>query len=243
MASLDRQFRALLRSHLERTGTSGRRFGVEALKDPGFVASLARGRRLGLKTVDTLLAFMGYPPLGAAFRREVEAFLRVTGTKAYVLGEVVLNDATFVDRLRRGASLRLATVEKVRAWMAGQACAAALVAMRAAVAGAPLISDGDGPSGDCEETGDHDMKNEDSDYLSTRKAAASLGLSPRTLDRYRLSGEGPAYYRFGNRIVYHRADLESWAAARRVPGPGENGGAPTTPATPRGTDTRPGAPR
>ena len=87
------------------------------------------------------------------------------------------------------------------------------------------------------------MKNEDSDYLSTRKAAASLGLSPRTLDRYRLSGEGPAYYRFGNRIVYHRADLEAWAAARRVPGPGENGGAPTTPATPRGTDTRPGAPR
>ena len=122
MASLDRQFRALLRSHLERTGTSGRRFGVEALKDPGFAASLAGGRRLGLKTVDTLLAFMGYPPLGAAFRREVEAFLRVTGTKAYVLGEVVLNDATFVDRLRRGASLRLAAVEKVRAWMAGQAC-------------------------------------------------------------------------------------------------------------------------
>ena len=216
MASLDRQFRTLLHAHLERSGTSGRRFGIEALKDPGFVASLGKGRKLGLKTADSVLAFIGLAPLAPAFRREAEAFLLLTGTKAYVLGEESVNDPSFVERLRRGASFRLETVERVRAWMGCHAGAAALAAMRDAVAGTPLFSDGDGPSGDCGEQGDHDMKKDDSDYLSTRRAAAVLGLSPRTLDRYRLSGEGPAHYRFGNRILYRRADLADWAAARRV---------------------------
>ena len=109
MASLDRQFHDLLRAHLGRTGTSGRRFGVEALGDPGFAASLARGRRLGLKTADRVLAFIGTAPLAPAFRREVEAFLTNTGTKAYVLGEQAAGDPSFVERLRRGASFRLAT--------------------------------------------------------------------------------------------------------------------------------------
>ena len=220
MASLDRQFRTLLHAHLERSGTSGRRFGIEALKDPGFVASLGKGRKLGLKTADSVLAFIGLAPLAPAFRREAEAFLLLTGTKAYVLGEESVNDPSFVERLRRGASFRLETVERVRAWMGCHAGAAALAAMRDAVAGTPLFSDGDGHggerAGDCGEQGDHDMKKDDSDYLSTRRAAAVLGLSPRTLDRYRLSGEGPAHYRFGNRILYHRTDLADWAAARRV---------------------------
>ena len=57
MAHLDRAFRDLLDAFLDRSGTSGRRFGVEALGDPGFVASLRRGRRLGLRTADRLLAF------------------------------------------------------------------------------------------------------------------------------------------------------------------------------------------
>ena len=231
MASLDYQFRTLLHGFLERSGTSGRRFGVEALNDPGFVASLAKGRRLGLTTADKLLAFMGLAPLAPAFRREAEAFLRLSGTKAYVLGELALNDTTFVERLRGGASFRLETVEKVRAWMAGHGDAAALAAMRDAVAGTPLLSDGP----DCGETGDDDMKREDSDYLSTRRAAASLGLSPRTLDRYRLSGEGPAHYRFGNRILYHRSDLAGWAAARRVEAPGEDDRDPAGPGPAPGT--------
>ena len=52
-------------------------------------------------------------------------------------------------------------------------------------------------------------------YLSTREAAAFLGLSPRTLDRYRVSGEGPHFHKFGSSVRYARADLESWAEARR----------------------------
>ena len=213
MTNLDRQLRALLGAFLEQTDTSARRFGVEALGDPGFMASLARGRCLGLRTVDRLLAFMGHAPVGPAFRREVEAFLGATGTKAYVFGELALGDPTFVDRLRRGASFRLATVERARAWMAGQACAGARAAMRAAVAGAPLLGEADDrtPQGDC------DMNHANGEYLSTRRAAFLLGLSPRTLDRYRETGKGPAYHRFGQRIVYRQGDLDDWAAKRRVP--------------------------
>ena len=236
MATLDDKLHDLLDAFLERSGTSARRFGVEALGDPGFMASLGKGRRPGLRTVDRLLAFMGLAPAGDAFRREVEAFLGVTGTKAYVLGELAAGDPSFVERLRRGASFRLDTVARVRAWMADQACERARAAMRAAVAGAPLLSEDPGRA----QQGDPDMTHADNEYLSTRRAAAALGLSPRTLDRYRETGDGPAYHRFGARIVYRRADLDAWAAARRVPAKDER--PPDAPKDGGGGD-RPGAGR
>ncbi len=227
MARLDDRFRDTVLGHLERTGLPGRRLGAEALNDPGFVASLKKGRRVGLATADAVLAAMGMAPVGPAFRREVEAFLTLTRTKAYVLGEASAHDAGFVKRLREGASFRLATVDKVRGWMASHADGAALRAMRRAVAGVALLDTAapeppeGGPRGrgrrqptDEGETGmSHD---DDNQYLSTRKAAAFLGLSPRTMDRNRMGGEGPSYYRFGHRILYRRADLEDWAEARRV---------------------------
>ena len=37
--------------------------------------------------------------------------------------------------------------------------------------------------------------NDERHYLSTREAAEYLGLSARTLDRYRVSGEGPVFHR------------------------------------------------
>ena len=52
-------------------------------------------------------------------------------------------------------------------------------------------------------------------YLSTREAAHYLGLAPRTLNRYRVSGDGPVFHRFGGRVRYRREDLDAWAAARR----------------------------
>ena len=52
-------------------------------------------------------------------------------------------------------------------------------------------------------------------YLNTREAAAHLGLSTRTLDRYRVSGEGPVFLRFGGRVRYLREDLDAWARTRR----------------------------
>ena len=59
-------------------------------------------------------------------------------------------------------------------------------------------------------------------YLDTRGAAAFLGLSPRTLDRYRKTGQGPEHFRFGGRVRYLKSDVAAWASARRVksgPGP------------------------
>ena len=43
-----------------------------------------------------------------------------------------------------------------------------------------------------------------------------LGLSNRTLDGYRVSGAGPAFHRFGNRVRYLKSDLDSWALDRRA---------------------------
>ena len=222
MTRLDTELRALVRAHLERSGLSGRRFGAEALGDPGFVASLAKGRRLTLKTADRVLAFVGAAPIGDAFRREVEAFLTTSGTKVYVLGEQAARDPSFVERLRRGASFRLETVDRVRGWIHGQADAVTRDAMRRAVAGAALLEARGGGANHTgtRHKGETEMKNNEGDYLSTRRAAAFLGLSPRTLDRYRGTEDGPAYHRFGQRILYHRADLEAWAAARRIAGSG-----------------------
>ena len=52
-------------------------------------------------------------------------------------------------------------------------------------------------------------------YLSTREAAAYLGLSTRTLDRFRVSGDGPVFLKFGGRVRYLRDDLDAWAMTRR----------------------------
>ena len=67
-----------------------------------------------------MLAAMGVASVGPAFRREVEALLRATRTKVYVLGEALVEDPAFVERLRQGASLRFATVEKMRPGGRGQ---------------------------------------------------------------------------------------------------------------------------
>ena len=52
-------------------------------------------------------------------------------------------------------------------------------------------------------------------FLSARQAAEWLGLSMRTLERYRGTGEGPVFYRFGRHVCYLQADLEAWAKSRR----------------------------
>ena len=60
------------------------------------------------------------------------------------------------------------------------------------------------------------MSYRESGFLDTRCAADYLSLSHRTLDGYRVSGDGPAFHRFGNRVRYHRSDLDEWAAKRRA---------------------------
>ena len=53
------------------------------------------------------------------------------------------------------------------------------------------------------------------EYLNTLQAARLLGLAAKTLARYRCTGRGPVYCRFGNRVRYRRVDLDDWAETRR----------------------------
>jgi excisionase family DNA binding protein len=50
--------------------------------------------------------------------------------------------------------------------------------------------------------------------LSQREAAAYCGLSPRTLERARVTGEGPPYAKLGRRVLYRRPDLDEWISSR-----------------------------
>jgi predicted DNA-binding transcriptional regulator AlpA len=51
--------------------------------------------------------------------------------------------------------------------------------------------------------------------LTQREAAMTLRLSVRTLERWRVSGEGPPFAKLGRRRVgYCSDDLEAWIASR-----------------------------
>ncbi|MYE59960.1 MAG: helix-turn-helix domain-containing protein [Alphaproteobacteria bacterium] len=76
--------------------------------------------------------------------------------------------------------------------------------------------------------GEHNMANDTHEYMTTRDVAAFLGLSPRTLDRYRVSGTGPGFHKFGNRVRYLRADVVAWAAERRCRSTSDAGAAKDT---------------
>ena len=207
---LDDRLRRSVAAWRARHGVSARRFGTDALGDPGFVGTQMRGRSLRLDTADRVLAYMGYPPLGPLLRGEVEAFLAVSGTKLSILGEEAAGNPSFVGRLRRGMSPQLATFDRVRAWMAANASEEELRAIR------ERLADVADPFAGAEPEGDPRMSENVTKHLDTREAAAWLGLSPKTLERYRVSGEGPHFHRFGSRVRYLLADLEAWASERRV---------------------------
>ena len=52
-------------------------------------------------------------------------------------------------------------------------------------------------------------------YLGTKEAAAYLGLSHKTLEKLRVTGEGPPYSKAGRRVIYDRRDLERWVSKRK----------------------------
>ena len=215
---LDERLRRTVAAWRARHGVSARRFGTDALGDPGFVSSQMRGRSVRLVTADRVLAFMGYPPLGPLLRGEVEAFLAVSGTKLSILSEEAVGNPSFVGRLRRGMSPQLATFDRVRAWMAANASEEELRAVR------ERLVDVADPFAGVESVGDPRTSENATRYLDTREAAAWLGLSPKTLERYRVSGEGPPFQRL-TRVRYLLADLEAWTSARRRVSTSEERGA------------------
>lgn len=57
------------------------------------------------------------------------------------------------------------------------------------------------------------MEDTAKECLGTVDVAALLGISPRTLEAWRLRKVGPKYSRLGPRLVrYRRSDLDAWVA-------------------------------
>jgi predicted DNA-binding transcriptional regulator AlpA len=49
--------------------------------------------------------------------------------------------------------------------------------------------------------------------LTTKQAAAFLGIAPATLDNWRSLKKGPPFLRVGARVRYEAADLRAWIEA------------------------------
>ena len=55
------------------------------------------------------------------------------------------------------------------------------------------------------------------DFMTSQWTAKFLGLSCRTLSRYRQKNVGPPYYRIGNRLIRYRVrDVGAWALTQYV---------------------------
>lgn len=54
------------------------------------------------------------------------------------------------------------------------------------------------------------------EVMNTAEAAKYVRLGKPTLDRFRLTGEGPPYAKLGGAVRYRRCDLDEWLASRIV---------------------------
>jgi excisionase family DNA binding protein len=54
------------------------------------------------------------------------------------------------------------------------------------------------------------------DILTTPEAAAYTRMSKPTLERWRLTGDGPIYVKLGKAVRYRRADLDAWLASKLI---------------------------
>jgi excisionase family DNA binding protein len=55
----------------------------------------------------------------------------------------------------------------------------------------------------------------DKPFLTTKEAAAWLGLNPNTLEKWRVHGGGPVYRKHGRYVRYHLEELIAWSEANR----------------------------
>ena len=61
--------------------------------------------------------------------------------------------------------------------------------------------------------------------LRTPEAASYCGVSPSTLEKRRLTGDGPSFVRLGKRCVGYRVeDLDAWIDREHEVGDGATGG-------------------
>lgn len=213
--SFDAAFRSAVRRYLKRKRISARAFGV-AVNDLTLVKRLAEGRPVKLDTADKGYEVMGEPPLRTLFLQEVEAYLEITGTKAYVLGLEAVGDRSFVTNLRGGLSPFLHNIDRVRRWMGAHSTVEERRAIGAATLHESWLRLGvGGHEGHGQNGNDAPAAGEVQGYLTTAQAAKYLCVHRKKLDRMRYEGGGPAYYKFGKSVRYRLEDLEAWARPRR----------------------------
>ena len=58
------------------------------------------------------------------------------------------------------------------------------------------------------------MSGQHEQHLNQRELAKRWGISPRTLERWRTIGFGPAFLKLGGRVAYRLADIEAFEAAQ-----------------------------
>jgi predicted DNA-binding transcriptional regulator AlpA len=51
--------------------------------------------------------------------------------------------------------------------------------------------------------------------MTREEAAKYVGVSVAFMNRARVVGDGPAYVKLGRRVVYNKADIDSWLASKR----------------------------
>ena len=51
--------------------------------------------------------------------------------------------------------------------------------------------------------------------IDTAAAAKFVGVSKRTLEKWRCEGGGPPYLKLGRRVLYCLGDLEEWISRQR----------------------------
>jgi excisionase family DNA binding protein len=52
--------------------------------------------------------------------------------------------------------------------------------------------------------------------LTQTEVAKLTGLSKRTLERMRITGDGPRFCKLGRRVLYRLVDVDAWVASRVV---------------------------
>lgn len=61
------------------------------------------------------------------------------------------------------------------------------------------------------------MAHADDDYLTSKEAARFMGLSRSWLEKRRVFGDGPPYYKIGERrVLYRRAEVVAWLEQHRT---------------------------
>lgn len=52
------------------------------------------------------------------------------------------------------------------------------------------------------------------EVMNTAEAASYVRLGKTTLERFRISGDGPAYIKLGGAVRYRKIDLDTWLGSR-----------------------------